>query len=109
MTQDSFHYQSEKLSGALFTLMAPHPEGEDKSFAFAFQDCTLAFMNFDVTQVKDKNARGWIETIKRLMDTSNVQEKTDEGAWLNRARAMNSEEKREFSLAVFELEHWFRG
>jgi hypothetical protein len=109
VTRDSFYYQCQKLKEAQFALMAPHPEGEDKSFAFAFQYCKFAFMDFDETQVKDKDASRWIETIKRLMDTSDIREKTDEGAWLNRARAMSLEEKSEFSLAVFELAGWFRG
>ena len=43
------------------------------------------------------------------MDTSNVQEKTAEGAWFHRARAMSLEEKSEFSLAVYELASWFGG
>ena len=102
MTKDCFSYQSEKLSQARSALMAPHPGGEEKSFAEAFLYCTHAFMDFDVTRVKDENASRWIETINRLKDTTN------EGTWDNRACAMSLEEKREFSEAVDELAHWFK-
>ena len=101
MTKD-FGYQSEKLSQARSALMAPHPGGEEESFADAFHYCTLAFTDFDVTRVKDENASRWIEIIERLKDT------TKEGTWVNRACAMSLEEKREFSEAVDELAHWFK-
>ena len=108
MTKDRFSYQTEKLSQARSALMAPHPWGEDMSFAEAFDYCTRAFKDFDVTRVKDKNAYGWIETIKRLKDTTNVQDPTSDGKWIQRARAMDLEEKREFSNAVDELASWFK-
>jgi hypothetical protein len=108
VTKDRFSYQTEKLSQARSALMAPHPWGEEKSFAEAFDYCTRAFKDFDVTQVKDENARCWIETIKRLKDTTNVQDPSGEGTWVDRARAMTEEEKREFSDAVDELASWFR-
>ena len=108
MTKDRFDYQTQKLSQARSALMAPHPWGEEKSFAEAFDHCTGAFKNFDVTRVKDKDACGWIETIKRLKDTTDVQDPTDEGTLVHRARAMSLEEKREFSNAVDELASWFR-
>jgi hypothetical protein len=107
VTKD-FGYQSEKLSQARSVLMAPHPWSEEISFIEAFRYCTHAFEDFDVTRVKDKNACGWIETIKRFMDTTNVQDPTNDGPWLQRARAMDLEEKREFSEAVDELADWFK-
>ncbi len=90
--------------------MPPYTEGEEKSFADAFHFCTLAFTDtdFDVTQVKDENASRWIETIERLKDTTNVQDPTKDGKGVQRARAMNSEEKHEFSNAVDELADWFK-
>ena len=102
MTKDCFSYQTEKFSQARSALMAPHTWGEEKSFAEAFDYCTRAFTDFDVTRVKDENASRWIETIKRLKDTTN------EGTWVNRAYAMSLEEKREFSKAVDELADWFK-
>lgn len=108
MTKDCFSYQSEKLSQARSALMAPHPWGEEISFAEAFDYCTRAFEDFDVTRVKDKNASRWIETIKRLKDTTNVQDPASDGKGIQRARAMDLEEKREFSEAVDELAHWFK-
>jgi hypothetical protein len=66
-----------------------------------------AFHDFDVTRVEDEDAVGWIETIKRLMDTSDVEDPTGEGTWVHRARLMTFEEKHEFSNAVDELASWF--
>ncbi len=48
-----------------------------------------------------------METIKRLMDTSGVDDPTGEGTYVQRARRMTEEEKREFSNAVDELASWF--
>jgi hypothetical protein len=107
VVKDRFSYQSKKLSEARLSLMAPHLEGEDRSFAGAFQACSGAFHRFDATRVKDENALGWIETIKRLMDTSGVEDPTGEGTWVKRARLMTSDEKYEFSRAVDELANWF--
>jgi hypothetical protein len=107
VTKDCFSYPSEKLSQARSALMPPHPWGEEISFAEAFDHCTGAFKDFDITQVKDKNAYGWIETIKRLKDTTNVQDPTKDGKGVQRARAMDLEEKREFSEAVDKLADWF--
>lgn len=107
MVKDRFNYQSEKLSQARSSLMAPHIRGEEYSFAAAFDVCSRAFHDFDVTRVEDEDAVGWIETIKRLMDTSGVEDATDEGTWVQRARLMTFEEKYEFSKAVDELASWF--
>jgi hypothetical protein len=106
-TKDRFAYQGEKLSQARSSLMAPHPMGEDRSFASAFEFCSRAFYDFDVERIKDENAHGWIDTIKRLMSTDGVSDPTDEGTFIHRARALTDEEKREFSNAVDELASWF--
>lgn len=107
MVKDRFSYQSKKLSEARLSLMAPHLAGEERSFTGALHACSSAFHRFDVTRVKDENALGWIETIKRVVDTSGVEDSTDEGTWVHRARLMTSDEKYEFSRAVDELANWF--
>ncbi|MGK3985477.1 hypothetical protein WME99_20695 [Sorangium sp. So ce136] len=107
MSKLRFSYQSEKLSQARSALMAPHPGGEARSFASAFEFCSRAFHNFDIESVKDQNARHWIETIKTLMNTKGVQDTTGEGTYVHRARAMSTTEKTDFSRAVSELASWF--
>ena len=72
----SFHYQSEKLSQARSCLLLPHLDGEDASVAEAFTFCERAFWRFDISLVKDENAKIWIETIKRFMDTNGVSDPT---------------------------------
>lgn len=107
MVKDRFGYQSEKLSQARSSLMAPHIRGEEYDFAAAFDFCSRAFHDLDVTRVEDEDAAGWIEAIKRLMDTSGVEDPTGEGTWVHRARQMTFEERYEFSNAVDELASWF--
>jgi hypothetical protein len=107
VVKDRFDYQGEKLSQARSTLMAPHEMGEEHSYASAFEVCSRAFHDFDVSRVKGDDAVHWIETIKRLMDTSGVEGPTGEGTWVHRARLMTVDEKREFSNAVDELASWF--
>jgi len=86
-----FGYQFQKLNEARRSLMAPHLEGEDRSFGQSKVCCTLAFNNFDVGMVKDEDARSWISTIQRLMN----------------ADAMTTDERIEFSSAVDKLASWF--
>lgn len=108
MAKDRFANQADKLSQARRSLMAPHARGEEYSFAAAFHACSQAFHRFDVSRVKDDEAVGWIETIKRLTDTTGVEDPTAEGTWVQRARQMTFEEKYEFSKAVDELANWFK-
>ena len=107
MAKDRFSYQSEKLSQARSSLMLPHSMGEERSVAFAFEFCGRAFHQFDVGRVEDENARQWIDTIKRYMNTEGVEDPTGEGTWVQRARMMTTDEKREFSDAVDQLASWF--
>jgi hypothetical protein len=105
--KDRFDYQGEKLSQARSSLMAPHPSGEDQSFASAFDFCSRAFHQFDTDCVPDDSARDWISKIKSLMNTEGVQDTTGEGTFVHRARAMSVDEKMEFARAVDELASYF--
>lgn len=89
--------------------MAPHPDGEAASYAVAFELCDRAFHQFDASRVKDDDARRWIATINALMNTDGVQDPTNEGTYIQRARAMALDEKLDFSRAVDELASWFEG
>lgn len=105
--KNKFMYQSEKLNAARRSLMAPHPKGEAQSYTFAFQECSLAFERFDVDEVKDDDARKWIKTIQRLMDTTGLHDVSGKGLWQVRAEQMSLDEKIEFSRSVDELASWF--
>src|SRR5690349_20259924 len=105
--KDRFSYQLERLSKARSNLMSPHPQGEDRAFAAAFHDCSLAFHQFDADQVTEDEPRRQIDTIKRLMGAGGVSDPTGEGTWFHRGRAMGTEEKMVFSRAVDELASWF--
>ena len=102
-----FGYQGEKLHKARLCLMAPHPQGEARSFASAFHECSLAFHDFDENSVKDVSAQHWIATIKRLMNTDGIEDPTGEGTYIYRARVMSEKEQLDFSHAVDELASWF--
>jgi hypothetical protein len=106
MAKFSFHYQYKKLIQAQLVLTEVFWNGDVKSVALAFQHCTDAFKDFDVTQIKDEKAYHRIEAIKRLIDTTNVQDDTGEGIFIHCARAMNLKEKDEFSNALFHLVRW---
>lgn len=102
-----FGYQDEKLTQARSSLLAPHLKSEEQSFANAFELCSRAFFEFNVAEVEDEDAIEWIDTIKRLMNTSNMVDSTGEGTYVHRARFMTEDEKYEFSKAVDELASWF--
>ena len=105
--KDRFSYQGEKLSQARSSLMVPHAAGEDTSFACAFEFCSRAFHQFDVERVSNEDVRSWINTINDTLNTDDVDDRTGEGTFLHRARALSEHEKRAFSRAVDELASWF--
>ena len=54
-------------------LMLPHPNGEAQSLAHAFHECLLGLRDV-VRDDLDANARAWIATIERTMDTAGVED-----------------------------------
>jgi hypothetical protein len=102
-----FGYQGEKLSQARSTLMLPHELGEEQSLADAFDFCTRGLDDLGDQEIGDDNAADWIATIRRLMSTEGVHDPAGEGTWIQRARQMSVDERREFSNAVDELASWF--
>ena len=54
--------------------MAPHFEGEDRSFARAFEVCERAFHQLDENRVKEEQAVEWIRKIKQSMDTEGIKD-----------------------------------
>ena len=101
-----FMYPSEKLNDARRALMAPHGRGEAASFASAFELCDRAFHHLDLESVDDPNVIAKIETIRRSMDTTGLEDNTGQGLWMIKADKMSYEEKVEFSNAVDDLASW---
>lgn len=104
--KDRFDYQGEKLHQARRTLMAPHSQGEDLSYAFAFDLCRRAFHGFDESRIQDQNAREWIKIIKETMNTDGVDDPTGQGTFFHKAQSLSFDERLAFSNAVDELASW---
>jgi hypothetical protein len=98
-------YPAEKFAAARRTLMAPHPGGDDRSFAGAFLECDIGLRNVRDDDL-DAGSRSWVASIRRLSDTSGV-EPDNRGTALRRAEELSLDEKEEFSTAVNELADWF--
>ena len=108
MTKYDFANQAGRFSRARSELMAPHRNGEEQSFIDAVIQCKEAFKPFDlVTRVENEDARGWLKTIKSFTDNIDAQDSHEDK--VQYIRAMDIEEKSEFSKAVDELASWFRG
>ena len=104
MTIMKYMYPAEKLNQARHTLMAPHPEGEAASFADAFEFCDRCRNELD--QVDDELARDWIKAIRKIMETSGLDDPERRGLYLVRAEQLTLDEKSEFSRIVDELASW---
>ncbi|TKI70281.1 hypothetical protein FCU45_03040 [Sulfurimonas crateris] len=101
-----YSYQAEKLSAARAALMLPHYGGEAQSIVDAFHECSLAFNQFDESQL-DETARNWIRKLKEFMDTNDVIDDSGEGTWMVKARSFSVDEQREISHIIDELASWF--
>ena len=101
MTIMKYMYPAEKLNQARRTLMAPHPEGETASLADAFALCNACRNELD--QVDDEQARDWIKAIRKIMETSGLDDPERRGLHLVRAEQLTLDEKSEFSRIVDEL------
>lgn len=101
-----YAYQAEKLSLARNSLMLPHPQGEAKSIASAFNACSLGFHEMDRKGL-DANARRWVKKIEGFMDTKGIEDPEGIGTHELEARTLTEDEQRELSQAIDELAHWF--
>ena len=101
-----FAYQSEKFSIARSNLMLPHPEGEAASITYAFHEIYHGLHNLNEQELDD-SARGWISTIKDLMDTTGLTDSNGRGLWAIKADLLTIDQKFELSRSVNELANWF--
>lgn len=86
--------------------MLPHPDGEHKSIANAFRECSLGLHQFDKSQLDD-NAKSWITKLESLMDITGLSDPHSEGLWSVKAKQLTIDEKLKLSLIVDELASWF--
>ncbi|MEG3933852.1 hypothetical protein QT990_21795 [Microcoleus sp. T3_B1] len=108
MAGHPFPNQYLQITKAQLKLMSRDSFGtnEVSSVALALEHCADALKDWDLTQVKDDDALHRIDTIKRVMDTTNVKDDTGKGLFYHRARVMTLEERDDFSNAVFLLLIW---
>jgi hypothetical protein len=106
MGHHPFGYQSEKFSLARRAIMIPFPRGEAQGIADAFLACHLGLMDLK-RELLDDNAREWVETVERAMDTSGIEDPQHLGTFFVKASRMSVDEQREFANAIDELAHYF--
>ena len=103
-----YRYEAEQLSEARRALMAPHPDGEPRSFAVAFAFCSAAFETLDLATILDDTVRSWVGIIDAAIDTKGLHGPSQESLWKAKAAKMSVEEAANFSTAVNELGHWLQ-
>jgi hypothetical protein len=101
-----YMYQAEKLSAARRALMLPHSRSEADSIGYAFHELSLAFHRMDESGLDD-NARGWVRTLKEMMDTTGIEDEAGRGTAFVKAEGFTVDQKIELSRTVDELAHWF--
>ena len=104
--KEQYKYSSEKFSVARRSLMLPQPRGEAESIASAFHEISLGLHNLDEGGL-DEAARTWVEKIKKLMDTTGIDDPAGRGQWLIKAEQLKEDQKFELSRVLGELAHWF--
>ena len=86
--------------------MLPHPRGESESIAHAFRSCSLGLHDLDRESLDD-NARDWVRTIEKLMDTTGLSDPDGRGLWAVKAESLKEDQKFQLSRVVDELAHYF--
>lgn len=102
-----FSYAAEKLSAARRSLMLPHSQGEAGSIASSFHECSLGLKDIQDEDLDDF-AREWVAKIKELMDTKEISDPSDRGAWHIKAEQLTVDQQYELSRSVDELAFWFK-
>jgi hypothetical protein len=106
MISSQWAYPSEKFAVARRILMAPHPNGEAKSFVAAFHECQHGLRSVSNSDL-DYSARSWVATITATLDTTGIDDPSGHGTWIIKAESLGVEEMSRFSDAVSGLADWF--
>ncbi len=106
MDSGRYAYPAEKLAAARRILMAPHPKGEADSFGHSFFECDLGLRDVRPADLDD-SAQSWVSTIRRLMDTTGIDDPQGRGTSFLKAERLSIDDKYQFSKAVYEVADWF--
>lgn len=104
MAEVDWAYASEKLSQAVDAMMLPH-RSEAWSIKWAGHFVHRGFQ--DVEELDHAHANEWLQTIRRLLDTSGIDPSTEEaqrrGTLELRAEQLSYDDKHELQRCLSEL------
>ena len=101
-----YTYASEKFATARRSLMLPHPDGDTKSIADAFAECSHGLHNINRDDFDDA-ARESVRKLEELMGTTGLDNPLHRGLYTIKAERLSLDQKAELSREVDYLASWF--
>jgi len=101
-----YTYASEKFATARSYLMLPHPDGDTKSIADAFSECSLSLRTFNHDDLDD-GARTSLRKLEELMGTTGLDDPLHRGLYTIKAERLSIDQKAELSEVIDYLASWF--
>jgi hypothetical protein len=101
-----YTYASEKFATARRSLMLPHPDGDTKSIADAFAECSHGLHNINRDDFDDA-ARESVRKLEELMGTTGLDNPLHRGLYTVKAERLSLDQKAELSREVDYLASWF--
>jgi hypothetical protein len=101
-----YTYASEKFATARRSLMLPHPDGDTKSIADAFAECSHGLHNINRDDFDDA-ARESVRKLEELMGTTGLDNPLHRGLYTVKAERLSLDQKAELSKEVDYLAGWF--
>ncbi len=101
-----YTYASEKFATARRSLMLPHPDGDTKSIADAFAECSHGLHNINRDDFDDA-ARESVRKLEELMGTTGLDNPLHRGLYTVKAERLSLDQKAELSREVDYLATWF--
>lgn len=102
-----YGYQMQKFSQARQCLMLPHPMGEARSIAHAFDHCNHGLGELRDLEELDEDKRNSIQKLKGLMDTSGLNDPNGRGTWEVKAEKLTEAQRFELSRVIDDLADFF--
>jgi len=101
-------YQADKFREARRGLMLCASKGEAHAIAEAFFEISLAIRDLDPARIPDEAARAKLQSLRGLMDVSEVKgHAVSSAAWVAKAKGFSAEQKQALADAVDGLADWF--
>ena len=101
-----YAYVSEKFATARESLMLPHQDGDTKSIADAFFECSLSLRTLNQDDLDD-GARTSVRKLEELMDTTGLDDPLGRGLYTIKAERLSIDQKAELSREIDYLASWF--